>query len=87
MINKEELIKYLEEQMRIYWEEPFGGIYTAEEAVELIKLFPETVVPCFTCGYYHKENNTCNIKKCSGYGIGYVTKSDQSTCTFFTKQE
>ena len=47
----------------------------------------EEVVPCFTCGYYHKENNTCNIKKCSGYGIGYVTKSDQSTCTFFTKQE
>ena len=42
MINKEELIKYLEEQMRIYWEEPFDGIYTAEEAVELIKLFPET---------------------------------------------
>ena len=41
MINKEELIKYLEEQMKIYWEEPFGGIYTAEEAVELIKLFPE----------------------------------------------
>jgi len=41
MINKDELIKYLEEQMRIYWEEPFGGIYTAEEAVELIKLFPE----------------------------------------------
>ena len=47
----------------------------------------EEVVPCFTCGYYHKENNTCNIKKCSGYGIGYVTKSDQSTCTRFTKQE
>ena len=47
----------------------------------------EEVVPCFTCGYYHKENNTCNIKKCSGYGIGYVTKSDQSNCTFFTKQE
>ena len=47
----------------------------------------EEVVPCFTCGYYHKENNTCNIKKCSGYGIGYVTKSDQSTCTHFTKQE
>lgn len=47
----------------------------------------EEVIPCFTCGYYHKENNTCNIKKCSGYGIGYVTKSDQSTCTFFTKQE
>lgn len=42
MINKEELIKYLEEQIRIYWEEAFGGIYTAEEAVELIKLFPET---------------------------------------------
>ena len=47
----------------------------------------EEVVPCFTCGYYHKKNNTCNIKKCSGYGIGYITKSDQSTCTFFTKQE
>lgn len=47
----------------------------------------EEVVPCFTCGYYHKENNTCNAKKCSGYGIGYVTKSDQSTCTRFTKQE
>ena len=47
----------------------------------------EEVVPCFTCGYYHKENNTCNIKKCSGYGIGYVTKSDQTTCTRFTKQE
>ena len=47
----------------------------------------EEVVPCFTCGYYHKENNTCNVKKCSGCGIGYVTKSDQSTCTFFTKQE
>lgn len=45
------------------------------------------VIPCFTCGYYHKENNTCNIKKCSGYGIGYVTKSDQSTCNHFTKQE
>ena len=47
----------------------------------------EEVVPCFTCSYYHKENNTCNIKKCSGYGIGYVTKSDQSNCARFTKQE
>lgn len=47
----------------------------------------EEIVPCFTCGYYHKTNNTCNIKKCSGYGIGYVTKSDQSNCTHFTKQE
>lgn len=65
MINKEELIKYLEEQMENYWNELYDCIYTTEE----------------------KENNTCNTKKCSGYGIGYVTKSDQSTCTRFTKQE
>ena len=37
MINKEELIKYLEEQMKIYWEEPFGGIQLAfDELLESI---------------------------------------------------
>lgn len=41
MINKEKLIKYLEEQMENYWNELYDCIYTAEETVELIKLFPE----------------------------------------------
>ena len=42
-------------------------------------------VICNTCGYYHPENNTCNVKKCSGYGWGYVTKLDRKYCTSYRK--
>lgn len=44
-------------------------------------------VICNTCGYYHPENNTCNVKKCSGYGWGYVTKLDRKYCTSYRKQQ
>lgn len=35
---------------------------------------------CSECLYYHKENNTCQSKKCSGHGDGYVTFWDRVLC-------
>lgn len=40
---------------------------------------------CFNCPYYHSENDTCNVKKCSSTtgGGGYVTKQDVVYCNFY----
>lgn len=35
---------------------------------------------CAKCVWYHKENKTCQKKKCAGYGYGYVTKNDRRFC-------
>lgn len=39
---------------------------------------------CEQCIYYHFENNTCQLKKCSSLGEreGYVTSSDMKFCEF-----
>lgn len=36
--------------------------------------------PCNECIYYHKENNTCQSKKCATHGPGYVTFFDKLFC-------
>ena len=36
--------------------------------------------PCKECIYYHKENNTCQSKKCVTGGDGYVTFWDRLMC-------
>lgn len=35
---------------------------------------------CEKCVYYHKENDTCQLKKCSTGGDGYVTIFDRLFC-------
>ena len=36
--------------------------------------------PCKECDYYHKENNTCQSKKCCTGGDGTVTIIDRLFC-------
>lgn len=36
--------------------------------------------PCKECEYYHKENNTCQSKKCETGQEGYVTWFDRLFC-------
>ena len=36
--------------------------------------------PCKECDYYHKENNTCQSKKCCTGGSGYITWIDRLFC-------
>lgn len=36
--------------------------------------------PCKECDYYHEENNTCQSKKCSTGGCGYITWIDRLFC-------
>lgn len=36
--------------------------------------------PCKECDYYHKENNTCQSKKCCTGGDGYITWIDRLFC-------
>lgn len=36
--------------------------------------------PCKECFYYHKENNTCQSKKCATGGPGYITVFDRLLC-------
>ena len=35
---------------------------------------------CSECVYYIKENGTCQKKKCSGAGYGYVSFWDKVLC-------
>ena len=68
------------------------GCYQIGEIVYKEKIMITTIAGrymmiCNTCGYYHPENNTCNVKKCSGYGWGYVTKLDRKYCTSYRKQQ
>ena len=36
---------------------------------------------CKDCEYYHKENKTCQLKKCSTGSYGYVSLSDRLFCS------
>lgn len=36
---------------------------------------------CKNCEYYHKENKTCQAKKCATGGYGYVSLSDRLFCS------
>ena len=36
--------------------------------------------PCIECAYYHKENNTCQSKKCATGTDGYITLWDRLFC-------
>lgn len=42
---------------------------------------------CKECIYYISENQTCQRKKCSGWGAGYVTKFDRRNCEPVKKEE
>ena len=43
---------------------------------------------CEQCIYYYRENNTCQLKKCSTLGgEGYVTSLDRKFCEFCKKDE
>ena len=42
---------------------------------------------CSNCVYYHPENKTCNAKKCSGYGNGFVTRNDRKNCKHQVNKE
>lgn len=42
--------------------------------------------PCKECAYYHKENNTCQSKKCATGGTGYVTVFDRLFCKPYKPQ-
>ena len=35
---------------------------------------------CIKCDYYHKENNTCQSKKCGTELEGYITFFDKIFC-------
>lgn len=35
---------------------------------------------CERCLWYHPSNGTCNIKKCAGFGCGYVSQLDRRSC-------
>lgn len=38
------------------------------------------LLSCTKCDYYHKENNTCQSKKCCTGLEGYVTFIDKFLC-------
>ena len=43
---------------------------------------------CITgCVYYHKENNTCQAKKCSTGGPGYISWADKLFCKPVIREE
>ena len=39
--------------------------------------------PCIKCDYHHKENDTCQSKKCATSGEGYITLIDKVFCKSF----
>ncbi len=41
--------------------------------------------PCKDCIYYHKENRTCQSKKCATGGNGKVTLVDRLFCFPYKK--
>ena len=44
--------------------------------------------PCKECDYYHKENNTCQSKKCSERGgDGTVTIWDRLFCEPYKREK
>lgn len=36
--------------------------------------------PCLKCDYYHKENDTCQVKKCSTTSDRYVSLFERLFC-------
>ena len=42
--------------------------------------------PCKDCIYFHKENNTCQSKKCQTCGPGYITWIDKLFCSPRTEE-
>lgn len=41
--------------------------------------------PCKDCIYYHKENRTCQSKKCATGGSGKVSWVDRMFCSPYKK--
>lgn len=35
---------------------------------------------CARCLWYSPESETCQLKKCAGFGYGHVTRLDRRTC-------
>lgn len=42
---------------------------------------------CIKCTWYNEDNRTCQLKKCSTGGYGYVTIYDGLYCTKFIKKK
>lgn len=42
---------------------------------------------CKGCTYYRKENNTCQMKKCSTLKAGYVTIFDRLFCKYIKEKK
>lgn len=38
---------------------------------------------CGACAWYYQENGCCQLKKCAGYGCGYVSRRDRRKCKAF----
>jgi hypothetical protein len=38
---------------------------------------------CSACAWYYPENGCCQLKKCAGYGCGYVSRRDRRKCKAF----
>ena len=41
---------------------------------------------CKECIYYHENNGTCQLKKCSTTGCGYVTIANILSCEYLRKE-
>lgn len=41
---------------------------------------------CAKCIWYHPSNGTCHLKKCSGFGYGYVSRLDRRSCELYAPQ-
>lgn len=74
---------------RLFWLEPYS-VYYKEVGIEYYSLkqikcknHDEVLNPCIKCDYYHKENNTCQSKKCATGGEGYITLIDKVSCKPF----
>lgn len=42
---------------------------------------------CSYCRWYYPESGVCQIKKCCGYGYGYVTRRDREHCPGYEPQK
>lgn len=59
-----------------------------ESALETKELLRDVFMKkclCGSCDYYHPQNNTCQAKKCSTNGCGYVTLFDMMFCKYRRK--
>lgn len=61
------------------WINEYARLLKVEIMIEELKA-GQTMEKCEYCVYYHKENNTCQSKKCSTAHEGYVSFIDRLLC-------